>query len=337
MGLFLNAMIDPFVIGRDGGLGGGMGYAAPAAPSRVQAAAQDAFAAALPVKAPLAPIAEQRWTTWASGFGGRSRIDGDPVIGSQNLRASAGGFAMGVDYRLARDTVVGVAAAIGETRWDIPLGNGDADVAQVGAYASTRWQNFYLSGAAAAAWFRADTKRIIAVNGVDRLQAGFDADGLSGRLEGGYRFGAMPFGLTPYGALQVFSVRSPTYTEVAVGGSNQFALTYAGQTTTDTRSELGVWADARHMLTDRTQFIARGRIAWVHDFDPGSRINAAFQTLPAASFTVNGATPPRDSALASAVAEFRMPRGITLIGKVDGEFAHRAHTFSGTGTLRYAW
>jgi hypothetical protein len=27
----------------------------------------------------------------------------------------------------------------------------------------------------------------------------------------------------------------------------------------------------------------------------------------------------------------------TLLGKFDGEFASRAQTYAGTGTLRYAW
>jgi len=33
----------------------------------------------------------------------------------------------------------------------------------------------------------------------------------------------------------------------------------------------------------------RGRAAWAHDFNPDSTIGATFQTLPGASFAVNGA------------------------------------------------
>jgi hypothetical protein len=28
---------------------------------------------------------------------------------------------------------------------------------------------------------------------------------------------------------------------------------------------------------------------------------------------------------------------VTLIGKLDGEFASRAQTYTGTGTVRWAW
>ena len=64
---------------------------------------------------------------------------------------------------------------------------------------------------------------------------------------------------------------------------------------------------------------------------------ALFQTLPGASFIVNGATPAKDSALASAGGELRLANGVTVLGKFDGEFASRAQTYAGTGTVRYSW
>jgi uncharacterized protein with beta-barrel porin domain len=48
---------------------------------------------------------------------------------------------------------------------------------------------------------------------------------------------------------------------------------------------------------------------------------ALFQTLPGASFIVNGAVPAKDSALVSAGSELRFANGVTLLAKFDGEFA----------------
>jgi uncharacterized protein with beta-barrel porin domain len=62
-----------------------------------------------------------------------------------------------------------------------------------------------------------------------------------------------------------------------------------------------------------------------------------FQGLPGASFTVNGAAPPTDSALASGSAELRLHPNWSLTGKFESELAPRAQTYSGTATLRYAW
>ena len=55
--------------------------------------------------------------------------------------------------------------------------------------------------------------------------------------------------------------------------------------------------------------ILRGRVAWAHDFVGNPALSAVFETLPGASFTVNGAPIPHDSALTSAGAElFLTPR-----------------------------
>jgi outer membrane autotransporter protein len=145
------------------------------------------------------------------------------------------------------------------------------------------------------------------------------------------------YGLTPYAAVQVQSVSTPGYAEAAIFGSNQFALAYQSRTTTDTRTELGAWADTRTMLANGTSLTLRGRAAWVHDFDPDRRVSALFQTLPGAAFSVDGAPAPQDAALVSAAAELRLLNGVSFIAKLDGEFASGSQTYAGTGTIRYAW
>jgi outer membrane autotransporter protein len=332
-GQFLNAMLNPFMDGRDGGFGAATPYAPERKASRIEAA----FASVL--KAPPARnLVDDRWGVWGTAYGGYNRTDGDPALGSNDLTARTGGFAAGADYRYAPGSVLGVAVAIGETSWNVSgLGKGNADVAQLGGYASTRIGALYLAAAVAGAWHNVTTDRVLMIAGTDRLRGDFDAQSFGARFEGGWRFGFGSFGLTPYAAVQVQSVHTPAYAEAAIFGSNQFALGYQAQTTIDTRSELGGWADTRMLLANGTSLTLRGRAAWVHDYDPGRRINALFQTLPAASFTVDGARAPEDAALLSAVAELRMPNGVSFVGKLDGEFANGATTYSGTGTVRYAW
>jgi uncharacterized protein with beta-barrel porin domain len=62
-----------------------------------------------------------------------------------------------------------------------------------------------------------------------------------------------------------------------------------------------------------------------------------FQALPGASFIVNGAAPPPNSALTTAAAELHVTPNWTATAKFDGEFAARSQTYAGTGTLRYTW
>jgi uncharacterized protein with beta-barrel porin domain len=65
--------------------------------------------------------------------------------------------------------------------------------------------------------------------------------------------------------------------------------------------------------------------------------SGALQTLPGASFVVNGATPAKNSALTSAGAELWLANGVSLLAKFDGEFAARSSTYAGTGTIRRMW
>ena len=73
------------------------------------------------------------------------------------------------------------------------------------------------------------------------------------------------------------------------------------------------------------------------DGSPDPTLMPMFQSLPGASFVVNGATPPHDSALTSAGAELRLANGIALLGKFDGEFASHSSTYAGSGAIRYRW
>ncbi|HZO46681.1 MAG TPA: autotransporter domain-containing protein [Xanthobacteraceae bacterium] len=337
MGQFLGLLLDPFVEGRNGGDGfsGAFGYAPEKKPSRASREAENAFAASL--KAPRPTVIDERWGVWASAFGGSNRTSGDAVVGSNDFSARVSGYAAGLDYRGWRNTVVGVAVAGGNTNWNVlGGGGGQAEIAQIAGYASTRWNNFYLSGALAGAWYRTTTDRTVTVAGTDHLAADFNASNIAFRAESGYRVAMVNWGLTPYAAVQTQSYRTPTYAEHATTGSGQFALTYAGATTNDTRSEFGIWADARHML-DAGTLILRGRAAWVHDYNPNRALTPTFQTLPGAAFVVNGAAAPRDAALTSAAAELRLRNNVTLMGKFDGEFARGSSTYAGTGAVRYAW
>jgi uncharacterized protein with beta-barrel porin domain len=184
------------------------------------------------------------------------------------------------------------------------------------------------------------TNRSVALAGVDQLQGRFRADTFSGRFEGGYRF-ATPFfgntmGITPYAAVQVISFNLPSYAEQSLTGGGLFALNYAAQTTTDTRTELGLRGDKSFAVQDGVLTL-RSRAAWAHDFDPNRAVTAIFQALPGASFVVNGAHPDADSALVSAGAEMKWLNGFSLAGTFEGEFSGNVTSYAGKAVAKYSW
>jgi uncharacterized protein with beta-barrel porin domain len=345
--LFLNLLLDPTIAGRAGGFAQGGSassqFAADdeasvfSAKRRASPSERDAYAMA--TKAPLlsAPPVN-RWSVWGAAYGGSENIGGSAVVGSQDLTARVWGVAAGADYKVSPSTLLGFALAGGGTGFSLAngLGSGSSDLFQAGAYGRTNFGPAYLSAALAYGWHDVTTNRTVALAGVDQLQGRFRAETFSGRFEGGYRF-ATPFvGITPYAAAQVISFNLPNYAERSLVGGGLFALNYAAQTTTDTRTELGLRSDKSFAMQDAVLTL-RGRAAWAHDYNPDRAVTGIFQALPGAAFVVNGARPNADSALVSAGAEMKWLNGFSLAATFEGEFSGNATSYAGKGVAKYTW
>jgi uncharacterized protein with beta-barrel porin domain len=348
MNQFMGVLTDPFIAGRGdpisaGGRANAFADESLAYAARGQGASKaerDAYAAVYTKAPPLAPSFEQRWSVWAAGFGGSQTTEGNAALGSNNTASSIYGTAVGADYRFSPDTLAGFAFAGGGTNFSVNgLGSGRSDLFQAGAFIRHNLGAAYLTGALAYGWQDITTDRTLMVSGVDRLRAEFNANAWSGRLEGGYRFVA-PWlggvGLTPYAAGQFTTFNLPNYAEAVVAGSSTFALSYAAQSVTDTRSELGLRTDKSFAMQDAILTL-RGRAAWAHDFNPDRSIAATFQALPGASFVVNGAEQAPDSALVTASAEMRWTNGWSAAATFEGEFSDVTESYAGKGVVRYAW
>lgn len=266
-------------------------------------------------------------------------------MGSHDLSARAYGFATGLDYRLTPYTVVGFALGGGGTNYGLPdgLGGGHSDMFQAAVYGLTRVNAAYVSAALAYGWHNVTTARNLAVAGFDQLTAGFVANNIAGRVEGGYRFaipgivGLPEFGLTPYAAFQMQAFYAPSYSETTAFGSPVFALNYGAQTTTTIRTELGAWFDQPFKLYDDAILSLRSRAAWAHDDWSGLTYTPTFQSLPGASWTETGAQPPPDLLLASAVAEVSFRNGVSVAAKFEAELSPHSQTYIGSARVRYSW
>jgi uncharacterized protein with beta-barrel porin domain len=118
---------------------------------------------------------------------------------------------------------------------------------------------------------------------------------------------------------------------------NGFALGFNGRDATDTRSELGARFDRVLAVYSNAVLALRARVGWAHDWVSNPTLTPMFLALPGASFVVNGARLPQNSALASAGGELGFANGMALLAKFDGEFASNSSTCGGTVTFRYRW
>ncbi|MDH2344372.1 autotransporter domain-containing protein [Bradyrhizobium sp. SSUT77] len=345
-GQFLNLMLDPTVIGRSGGFAKAGSVAqfaesddAAAYASMRPANAREREAYAMATKAPLLSLQPaSRWSLWTAGYGGSAQVGGNAPVGSQDLTARVWGGAAGADYRISVDTLVGFALGGGGLSYSLAnaMGSGSADLFQAGVYGRHNFGPAYVSAALAYGWHDVTTNRTVAPAGFDQLQGRFKADTFSARFEGGYRFATPMIGLTPYAAAQVTNFNLPNYSEVSLNGGGLFALNYASQSLTDTRSELGLRTDKSYAMQNGVLTL-RGRAAWAHDYNPNRAVTALFQTLPGTSFVVNGARVDADSALVSASAEMKWLSGFSIAGTFDGEFSGNVTSYSGKGVFKYAW
>lgn len=339
MGMFLGLLTDPFTAGRGGDARGASSFAddganAYAASGRKRSGAErDAYGMITKVAPPVAVFAP-RWNVWAAGYGGTQTTDGNATLGSNTATSRIYGAAAGADYWLSPQTIAGFALAGGGTNFSVAnSGTGRSDLFQAGAFVRHTVGAAYVTAALAYGWQDITTDRSI---GGDHLQGRFNANAFSGRLESGYRVATPLMVLTPYIAGQFTTFDLPAYAEQAIAGANTFALSYASRTVTASRSELGVRVDKSWLLTD-SLLTLRGRAAWAHDFNPDRSIAATFQTLPGASFVVNGAAQARNAALTTVSAEMTWRNGLSLAATFEGEFSDVARSYAGKGVVRYAW
>jgi autotransporter-associated beta strand protein len=338
MGLFMGVMTDPFAAGRGDPLSSATSFASesdvPNGKPRSNGE-RDAYAA-IHGKA-SADAFGQRWNVWAAGFGGSQTTDGSALLGSNTTTSRVYGTAIGADYRFSPYTLAGFALAGGGTSFSIANGGtGRSDLFQAGAYLRHTVGAAYLSAALAYGWQDITTDRIVTVAGVDRLRAQFNANAWSGRVEGGYRFVTQSVGLTPYAAGQFTTFELPNYAEAVVSGVNTFALAHGAQSVTASRSELGLRTDKSFAMQDG-MLTLRGRAAWAHDFNIDRNIAASFQTLPGASFVVNGAIQAPETALVTGSAEIKWLNGWSTAATFEGEFSDVTRSYAGKGVARYAW
>jgi autotransporter-associated beta strand protein len=340
---FITTLLDPFISGREGAQ-----TSPPASPYAAENTSAYAYADtrkswsereraaynAVFTKAPLRQVYDPHWSVWAAPFAGSQTTDGNAAIGSNSVTSSIFGMAAGADYLLSSRTIAGFGLSGGGTNFSVAnAGKGRSDLFQAGAYVRHTAGNAYVSGALAYGWQDITTDRM-AVS--DKLHAEFDANALSGRVEGGYRFATKWMGITPYAAGQFTTFFLPDYAESVVFGSGAFALAYGAQSVTDARAELGFRTDRSFALATGLLTL-RSRFAWAHDFDPNRSIASTFQALPGASFVVGGAAQASESALTTLSAEMKWKNGWAAAATFEGEFSQVTASYAGKGVLRYVW
>ncbi len=307
-----------------GGQGRGGTYVALAAPSEQ--------ACDVACDAPPEPA---RFGAWLSGVGGLGSVLGNANAGTMTY--NFGGAAVGVDYRVRPDLLVGVAAGyVGGTQWVSGFtGQAYTDAVSGSLYASYTPGNFYVDGLAGYAYASNRMTRVIAIPGLAArtAQGTTAANQLMGLLESGWRFDvplALPASVTPFARLQGSTTTQNGFTE---SGANSLNLVVQQQTVNSLRSTLGV--DLSATLSKTTIGV---RLGWQHEYADTSRpMTASFSGAPGTPFTVFGATPQRDSAVLGLGATYQVADATEVSLRYDGELGGGTNNNALTLGLRMRW
>ncbi len=290
-------------------------------------------AAAAVLRAALERVGLGLWRTATAPTAMRSS-------GSNDLSASAAGFAAGADYRVSPDTVIGAAVAIGETRWNVVgLRQGQCR--------------------------RGAGRRLCLDPLAELLSLRRGGGGLASRRQPTARstspaptgceptsmrtsFGAPARGRPPLRHADLSAsrptprcrcracTRRPTAKSRPPAPTSSRCLHGADDDRHPQRARASGPTRAHAVRQRRAAYAARPRRlgARLRSGQPRQRRvpDAAGREL----HRRRRRRPARRRA-DSAVAELKLANGVTLIGKFDGEFSSRSHTLAGTGTLRYAW
>lgn len=276
--------------------------------------------------------APRRLRGWLSGFGGYGWLGGTPSNGSSGVQTSAQGIAAGADWSFDHG-LLGLAVSGGTSNWflDNSLGNGRANVFQVGLYGRAMLDPVYV--AAAAAWGRQDVsvQRPVAFLS-DWLGSSYAATTWSGRLEAGHRITLQEHGLTPFAAVQGQVFNMPGFCETSQVNSGA-ALCYSGNATWSLRSELGLELDAGLGTILGSRASLGARLAWAHEYQTTGAVSAWFQSLPGANFTVSGAPLPRDAGIVRVTSNLQLDEAWSLRLQADAEFGNNYGSIAGTARL----
>ena len=276
--------------------------------------------------------APRRLRGWLTGFGGYGWLGGTPNNGSSGVQTSAQGIAAGADWSFDHG-LAGVAVSGGTSNWflDGALGNGRANVFQVGLYGRAMLDPFYL--AAASAWGRqgVSTQRPVPFLG-DWLGASYTATTWSGRLEAGRRFALQEHGVTPFAAVQSQVVNMPGFCETSQMGSGA-ALCFNGNATWSLRSEVGLELDADIGTILGSKASLGARLAWAHEYQTTGSVSAWFQSLPGSNFAVSGTPLPQDAGIVRVTSNLKLDEAWSLRLQADSEFGNNYGSIAGTARL----
>jgi autotransporter-associated beta strand protein len=280
------------------------------------------------------------WGAWGGAVGGLGTVGGNANAGT--LTYNLGGFAGGIDRKLAPDFLMGVTVGFsGGTQWVQGFeGQGTTGTVQAGLYGSYARGLLYVDGLAAYAYSDNQMTRQIAIPGIPTVtaQGRTGVNQVFGQVEAGYRFdigGVAQAYVTPFARLQAATATQAAFTETGAGA---LGLSVAAQTTNSLRTVFGAQLGGAMDLGWREKLAMQFRLGWGHEFaDTARPVTASFLGAPASPFTTYGAAPLRDSVVLGLAANTAIADSTSAYLRYEGDVSYQNAAHALTAGVRMTW
>jgi outer membrane autotransporter protein len=296
------------------------------------------LAAACDVACEAAPA--PTWSAWGGVLGGLGNIGANSGVGA--VTYNVGGFAAGLDRRVAPGTRIGVTTGYTTgTQWTQGFnGRGSTDTFLVGLYGSYRMDSIHADAMFGYGYSDNQMWRQISVPGLQprTAQGRAGANQWYGQVEGGYRFDLGTTAnayVTPFVRVQGYTGAQSGFTET---GAQSLNLTVAGQTTHSLRSVIGAQLGGAFDLGWREKLALQLRLGWSHEYASTARpVTATLAGAPLMPFTTYGVAPTRDGALLGFAADTAIADGLSAFLRYEGTVSGADSAHGLMAGLRVSW
>lgn len=233
---------------------------------------------------------------WATLKGGTSLLRGDNDTAAIN--ASGVGLQLGLNKQLTPNVLAGFALGASNSSFSVNerASQGNLNAFNAAIYGIAKAEKLYLSGTVAYSFSTNNLHRDVAVNELfNQLKGSFSSQILSARLETGYLARIDNINVTPYAAIEPAWLWQSSFSENPRSARTvNLGLDYQARQITSVPLSIGIQLDSAHALNNGWTLRPSMLVAWIHELDPTRQVDASLQLLPTQSFTVYGASAPKN-------------------------------------------
>ena len=245
--------------------------------------------------------------------------DAEESDGLSGFDYSMGGAALGLDYTVNEQVVIGAGFGYADTDIDLDSGFGAGEIdSYLGSlYAAWLIQRAYLEGIFTYGNHSYENSRRIDIGEIDGYSTSdHDADAFSALLEGGYDYSLRSWAMQPYASLFYTYVDEERFQESGAGSLN---MQVGNTQTNDLASELGLRVSRPFRIFAGT-FRPEFKAAWQYNYDIDRYATRMAFAGTTERITIEGRRRP-GSALLGAALSFAGDCGIIASVEYDGEIA----------------